>query len=149
MDAWIKDVKEKIKHRWPYPIPRYTGVDLSYYPPTYILDFGKLTKTDTSEFASCNLGYGKEETVVNQVFTGWNNSDLKKLDWSRKEVALNKPNELPMLSCTFSDEFGNAHTVTGTLMNSTIHEVFAAMRLACLGFGFSEENVKEYFGEPD
>jgi hypothetical protein len=63
------------------------------------------------------------------------------------EEVIKWPNKAPTLSCTFTNEFGDTHTVSASLMNSTLFEVYENMRLACLGFGFSEENVKEIFGE--
>jgi hypothetical protein len=74
----------------------------------------------------------RRSTVVNEVFPGYNK-------W--------EPERTPTLSCTFTDEFGNTSTVTKSLLDSTIGEVHAGMKDACRGFGFSESNVLEWFGE--
>lgn len=55
------------------------------------------------------------------------------------------PDRTPTLHVTFINEFGDKQEVIKDLWDSTIGSVVSAFSEALMGFGFSPENVKEYF----
>ena len=57
------------------------------------------------------------------------------------------PDKTPVLHVTFINEFGDKQEVIKDLYDSTIGSLISAFASALMGFGFSPENVKEYFDD--